>query len=46
LIADWVVQGERVALTCYEHLPGQCHRHCVSDALERRVGCQWAVAHL
>lgn len=27
--------GERVALTCYERLPQQCHRHCVADALEQ-----------
>ena len=46
VIADWVKQGERVALTCYEHLPGQCHRHCVSDALEKRLGGQMAAAHL
>lgn len=45
-IADWVGQGERVALTCYEHLPGQCHRHCISDALEQRMGSQLATAHL
>jgi len=46
VIADWVGQGERVALTCYEHLPGQCHRHCVSDALEQRLGSRLATAHL
>lgn len=27
--------GERVALTCYEQLPHQCHRHCVAEAVER-----------
>lgn len=32
----WVtMDGQRVALTCYERLPGQCHRHCVADALHR-----------
>lgn len=46
VIADWVGQGERVALTCYEHLPGQCHRHCVSDAMEQHLGSQLATAHL
>jgi len=45
-IAEWIVQGERVALTCYEHLPGQCHRHCVSDVLEQRLGSQLATVHL
>lgn len=33
-IQSWINQGERVALTCYERLPHQCHRHCVSEALE------------
>jgi uncharacterized protein (DUF488 family) len=35
-IRQWVTKdGQRVALTCYERLPGQCHRHCVADALHR-----------
>ncbi len=35
-IRKWIMDGgERVALTCYEALPGQCHRHCVAEALER-----------
>ena len=46
IIADWVVRGERVALTCYEHLPGQCHRHCVSEALIRLLGDKYTVRHL
>ena len=46
VIADWVAQGERVALTCYEHLPGQCHRHCVSEALEKRLGGKYVTRHL
>lgn len=46
VIADWVRQGERVALTCYEHLPGQCHRHCVADALEQQRGEDLAATHL
>ncbi|HRJ10650.1 MAG TPA: DUF488 domain-containing protein [Prosthecobacter sp.] len=33
-IRQWVAEGERVALTCYEALPCQCHRHCVAEALE------------
>jgi hypothetical protein len=37
-IAGWVADGERVALTCYELDPDDCHRHCVSDALQRRLG--------
>lgn len=38
VIADWVRDGERVALTCYEHLPHQCHRHCVAEAVEVELG--------
>jgi len=35
-IRNWIVKdGERVALTCYEAQPCQCHRHCVAEALER-----------
>jgi len=37
-ISDWISSGERVALTCCERLPGQCHRHCVSEAVERATG--------
>ncbi len=37
-IGDWVNSRERVALTCYERLPEQCHRHCVAAALERQFG--------
>lgn len=45
-IHDWIQSGERVALTCYERLPEQCHRHCVADALERRYGARFAPKHL
>jgi uncharacterized protein (DUF488 family) len=35
-IRTWIEQDhERVALTCYEAEPCQCHRHCVAAALER-----------
>ena len=35
-ILDWIEgDGERVALTCYEAEPCQCHRHCVAETLER-----------
>ena len=37
-IRGWVVAGERVALTCFERLPQECHRHCVAEALERLIG--------
>ncbi len=34
----WLDAGERVALTCFERVPGDCHRHCVAEALG--VGAQ------
>lgn len=36
-IRTWIELGERVALTCFEKLPHQCHRHCVAEALERMI---------
>jgi len=45
-IRGWIEAGERVALTCYEHLPHQCHRHCVAEALEARFGKVLSTKHL
>jgi hypothetical protein len=45
-IRGWISSGKRVALTCYERLPQQCHRHCVSEALEREYGKRFAATHL
>lgn len=45
-INGWVDSGERVALTCYERLPQQCHRHCVAGALEGIFGKGLAARHL
>lgn len=45
-IRGWVHGGARVALTCYEHLPAQCHRHCVADALEKTYGAAFKSQHL
>jgi hypothetical protein len=45
-IRSWVEQGERVALTCFERLPQQCHRHCVAKKLERIGRPALTVAHL
>lgn len=45
-IRSWIEAGERVALTCYEALPCQCHRHCVAEAMERMKGTRWEVRHL
>jgi hypothetical protein len=45
-IRGWIEQGERVALTCYEAQPCQCHRHCVAEALERTGGAKLSAHHL
>jgi len=45
-IRGWVAAGERVALTCFERLLQQCHRHCVAEALERMGGAKFTVQHL
>jgi hypothetical protein len=45
-IRGWVHEGKRVALTCFERLPEQCHRHCVADALTRTFGQRFVPAHL
>jgi hypothetical protein len=45
-IQEWVRAGDCVALTCYERLPQQCHRHCVAKAMERRVGNGLEAQHL
>ncbi len=45
-IQGWMDAGERVALTCYEHQPNQCHRHCVARALECRASKDLTAKHL
>ena len=45
-IRGWVAAGERVALTCFERLPEQCHRHCVAEALEHISGAKLRAHHL
>lgn len=45
-IKKWLSSGECVALTCYEHSPCQCHRHCVAEALERDGGRRAPAIHL
>lgn len=44
-ILGWIAAGERVALTCYEHFPHQCHRTRVAHALQR-MGLEQEVQHL
>jgi uncharacterized protein (DUF488 family) len=45
-IRAWVAAGERVALTCFEHEPEKCHRHCVADALVEHFGASYTPHHL
>jgi uncharacterized protein (DUF488 family) len=45
-IHQWIDSGERVALTCFENLPEQCHRHCVAEALEEKFGQKCVARHL
>ena len=45
-IRGWVAVGERVALTCFERLPEQCHRHRVAEALEHMSGQKLRAHHL
>lgn len=45
-IGAWVRDGERVALTCYERAPTQCHRGCVSNALRSQFGKSFDAKHL
>ena len=45
-IQGWVAAGARVALTCFERLPQQCHRHCVAEALEHMSGAKLRAHHL
>jgi len=45
-IQGWIEAGERVTLTCYEHQPNQCHRHCVAEALAGKFGKNLSAKHL
>ncbi len=46
-IASWIVNDrQRVALTCYELHPEQCHRHCVAKAVQKRLSNRCDIQHL
>lgn len=45
-IRAWIKAGDRVALTCFELHPHQCHRHCVAEALESAGGKRLKAKHL
>lgn len=45
-IKMWIEKGARVALTCYERLPEQCHRHCIAEAIEEKFGKAFTPQHL
>ncbi len=42
-LANRVLQGERIALTCFERNPAQCHRTQVADAIARILNDDYAV---
>lgn len=43
-VHDLLKERKRIALTCFEKDPSFCHRHCVSDWLEKEKGIE--VCHL
>lgn len=45
-ICGWIEAGARGALTCFEHEPHQCHRRCVAEAVEARLGKANRATHL
>jgi hypothetical protein len=46
-IKAWITgENQRVALTCFELHPEQCHRQCVAEALETEFGRALAARHL
>lgn len=45
-IHGWLVNGERVALTCFERQPHECHRACVADQLQQTYGQVCSPVHL
>ncbi len=45
-IRTWIDEGHRVALTCFERQPEQCHRHCVAEGLSKRFGMAYNPQHL
>jgi uncharacterized protein (DUF488 family) len=46
-ISRWIEpEGYRVALTCFEEQPCQCHRHCVAAALQNLRGKRLTPIHL
>ncbi len=45
-IREWLRNGDRVALTCYERKAQSCHRHCVADALLNADGRRYECSHL
>lgn len=46
MILGWIEEGERVALTCYERLPQQCHRTRVGKALYQTGRLEQVIQHL
>ena len=45
-IRAWIDAGTRVALTCFEAQPQQCHRHCVAERMKILFGVDFTTVHL
>lgn len=46
-IRRWLMDDkQRVALTCFEERPQQCHRHCVAEVFERNSDGRFKPVHL
>ncbi|MDI1314742.1 DUF488 domain-containing protein [Prosthecobacter sp.] len=46
MIQSWITEGHRVALTCFELHPHECHRHCVAEAVEHLTSYSLRAEHL
>lgn len=46
IIRNWIKEGQRVVLTCYEKESYQCHRHCVAEAIEKNFPERITINHL
>jgi hypothetical protein len=45
-ILEWVLQGERVAITCFEAIYSMCHRHKITEAIAKNPRTNFPVVHL
>jgi uncharacterized protein (DUF488 family) len=45
-IFNWVLEGQRVALTCFEAEHSMCHRHKITDLMAKDTRCNFPITHL